>query len=161
VGQQWEKLRAVVAAESYEGRVVSEGVADNPICRLMIDPTIPCLVLHWRKNPTSLQLRFVLESVIEIIQAEALPSLMGDDGQLLRISPEDQIWISQNWMPRAVLAGLRAAASAVPFSNLGKFSLDPIHISAPQGLAINSFDRVDDAKRWLRDQSRTRLVDPI
>ncbi|MBL8272017.1 hypothetical protein [Steroidobacter sp.] len=145
-------MKAAVAAESYEGKLVSESVADNPVCRLLIDPSVPCLLLHWRKDATSLQLRFILESVIMILQAEALQYLIGDDGHILRIGPDDQSWIAKDWMPRAVSAGLHAAASTVPFSHLGKFALESIHAGVPAGLAVGSFEHLEHAKRWLRDR---------
>jgi hypothetical protein len=133
-------------------------VADNPVCSILLIPTVPCLLLSWRKNATSLQLRFVLEYVLKILEAERLHKLIADDGGILSMSAADQEWIVQKWIPRAMHAGLRAVATAVPFSDLGRRAIEPIHASIPPELVIQSFDSVEEAKHWLRNQQGAQLA---
>lgn len=153
-----EQLRAAVAAESYDGSQMVMNVADNPVCSILLNPTVPCLLLCWRKSATSLQLRFALEHVLEILEAARLDKIIGDDGGILSFSAADQEWIVRNWMPRAMRAGLRAIATAIPFSYSGRLALEPIHASVPAGLALQSFESVDEAKRWLRNERLVELV---
>lgn len=145
----FEKLRAAVAAESYDGSQIAMNVADNPVCSILLNLTVPCLLLSWRKSATSLQLRFVLETVLRILEAERLEKLIGDDCGIHSMEPADQDWIAHDWMPRAMDAGLHAVASVVPFSYSGQRAIEPVHASVPPGLAIQSFESVEEAKRWL------------
>jgi hypothetical protein len=43
---------------------------------------------------------------------------------LAMIHAEDQAWVVEDWMPRAMAAGLRVAASKSPASYFGKISVD-------------------------------------
>lgn len=152
-----DQLRELtVSMESYEGRVLAEHVADNPICALCVDPTVPCLVLTWRKNPTSAQTRCLLDQMIEIFASEGLSNLLGDDGPLVAVSEADLRWITDDWMPRAMKAGLRAVASVVPYSYFGQLALEPIQDRSPMGIVRRTFYSVSDAKRWLAEQSTQR-----
>jgi len=66
------------------------------------------------------------------------------------IHAEDQRWIAEEWMPRALAVGLRAAATKRPLQYFGKVSIDRIQSEAPSGLEIQSFDSIEDACSWLK-----------
>jgi len=145
------ELAARLGRESHDGLALAENPQDNPICCLRIDRTVPCVSLVWKGYATSTQLRFVLESVLEMLSEFGLSKVLGDDTALAMINDEDRRWIAEDWMPRAHAAGLRAAASMRPRSYFGRLSLSTLLEQAPRQILLNSFDDLAEAQRWLTE----------
>jgi hypothetical protein len=76
--------------------------------------------------------------------------ILGDDRVLPTIHAEDQRWISEDWMPRARAAGLRAAASRSPTSQFGKVAVASVQSAARRDVVIRSFDDLNEAREWLK-----------
>jgi hypothetical protein len=144
------RLRRLVAAEASDGLQLSVDIQNNPICSVSLDETIPGITVIWKRYATSAQFRFVHEAVIDMLTRHKVEKILGDDTELPTIYTEDQGWIVQNWMPRACAAGLRAAASKQASHFFGKLAIESIQSLAPRELKIQSFDNLDDAKRWLQ-----------
>lgn len=68
----------------------------------------------------------------------------------MTIHTDDQTWITENWLPRAIEAGLRAGASKRPAAYFAQRSVARILSAAPPGVALNVFNDINDAKAWLR-----------
>lgn len=116
-GQETEFLRQlteVVRTESSDGARLVANLADNPICRVSVDAAIPCVVLVWGRYATSAQLRYVHECVLDLLRRQALHRILGDDTALAVIPVDDQAWLRDDWLPRALAVGLKAAASKCP-----------------------------------------------
>lgn len=151
-GQETESLRQlteVVRTESSDGARLVANIADNPICRVSLDAAIPCVVLVWGRYATSAQLRFVHESALDLLRRNALQKILGDDTALALIPVDDQAWIREEWMPRALSAGLKATASKCPKGFFGKQSVANVMSQAPREIAMRSFEKLDEARSWL------------
>lgn len=146
-----EALQWQVEAESGEGALLRQNPANNGVCCVTVDWSVPCLVVMWKKYATSLQLRYVHELVLELLQTHRLHKIAGNDQNLPVIAANDRQWITEDWMPRAVKCGLEAAASRVPATLLGKWSVSTVQSKAPENLTIRSFDTMQEAKRWLTE----------
>jgi hypothetical protein len=144
-------LRAQIGEESAEGSHLLDSPADNPICDIYYDPAVPCAAITWKRYATSAQLRFIAESVIVLLQQHGTDKFLADVTGLPSISAEDQIWVVEDWMPRAVAAGLRVIAGKNPASYFGKLSADHIVGLAPNSLNICFFDALDEARAWLKN----------
>lgn len=142
-------LRAALEKESSDGLALLRDLADNPICTVRIDETVPCLAVVWKQYATSKQLRFIHESMLDLLQKHGLCKVVGDDTGLTVIHAEDQRWIIEKWMPRAVAAGLRFAASKKPAAYFGKASVENVKAGAPAALVIRTFDDIDAARHWI------------
>lgn len=152
-GQDTESLRQLMEAvrtESSDGARLVANLADNAICRVTVDAGIPCVKFVWQQYATSAQLRFVHESALDLLRRNALHKMLGDDSSLALIPVDDQAWIREDWMPRAIGAGLQAAASKCPKGFFGKQSVANVISGAPPGIDLRSFDTLDEAKTWLR-----------
>lgn len=102
------------------------------------------------RHATSEQLRAVHEYLIEFLRKYKINKILGDDTALPLIEPKDQTWIAHDWMPRAVAAGLKLAANKSPEAYFGRLAVETI--KARQSLlAIRSFDRFEEARRWLKN----------
>jgi hypothetical protein len=134
--------------EAEEGRLLAADIHDNPVCTVNYDASIPAIVVVWKRYVTSLQLRFVLEKVLEMIAEHGAHKILGDDTELSVIHPRDQDWILTDWMPRAFKAGLQAAASKRPSGYFGRLSTTRIQSQA-QELRHQAFDDITSARKWL------------
>ena len=147
--EELESLRRLVAEEGNDGRRLASSPGDNPVCRIWVDSGIPCVRLQWMGYATSLQVRFVHEAVIDLIRRHGLRKLLGDDTLLVALHPEEQTWIAEDWMPRAVSVGLKTIAHKRADSYFGKLAVDSVVVARPAGLNIGSFDDLEEARRWL------------
>lgn len=153
MGQATEYLRQLtetVRAESSDGARLVSDLQNNPICRITLDPALHCVALEWGRYATSAQLRFVHECLLALLQREGLHKILGDDSALAVITVDDQAWLCEDWMPRAAVAGLKAGASKTPHAFFGKQSIANVQSGAPAGIALRSFDSLDEARAWLQ-----------
>ena len=144
------QLTEIVRTESSDGARLVSNPEDNPICRITLDAAVPCILVTWQRYATSAQLRFVHERILQLLRRQGLRKILGDDSSLAVIHVDDQVWIREDWMPRAARAGLEAAASKCPYAFFGKQSVAKVQSGAPSGLKLRSFDTLDEARSWLR-----------
>ena len=122
---------------------------DNPICSIIHDEAHHCIVVVWKQYATQIQHRYIHENLLTLICEHGICKILGDDTALPTIPSEDQVWIIDEWFPRAVECGLRFAASKRPDSYFGKLSVSQIQLAAPADIECRSFERLHDAKEWL------------
>jgi hypothetical protein len=152
-GQATESLRQLTEAvrtESSDGARLVANIADNAICRVSVDSAIPCVMVVWGRYATSAQLRFVHECILDHLRRHDLHKILGDDTALAVIPIDDQAWLREDWMPRALSAGLKAAASKSPKGFFGRQSVANVMSRAPREIALRSFEKLDEAKAWLK-----------
>ena len=142
-------LRAQLESESSDGLTLLEDIQDNPICTVRFDSSLPGIAVEWRGYATRTQLRYVHESILALLVTHKAAWMLCDDTGLPTIHAEDQEWIAKDWMPRAVAAGLTTIANKRPEAHFGKVSVASVQSIIPAGLAVKSFDTLDDARRWL------------
>jgi hypothetical protein len=143
-------LQHLLQGESGDSHALADNIADNPICTVSYDPDVPCLVVRWKRYATSTQLRYIHECLIRLIKTHGVSKILGDDTDLVNIAATDQHWIVQDWMPRAMAAGLKSAASIKPRAYFGQTSINRILSFLPAGLAIRPFDNYEEGKNWLK-----------
>jgi hypothetical protein len=66
------------------------------------------------------------------------------------IPVDDQAWIREDWLPRALSGGLKATASNCPKGFFGKQSVANVMSRAPREIAMRSFENLDEARTWLQ-----------
>ncbi len=97
-----------------------------------------------------MQLRFIHEVMLQMLERYKASKILGDDSELPIIHAEDQKWITEDWLPRAKAAGLKAAAAKVPFSFFGKVSIGIVQSRLAREIAIKAFPNIHQARMWLR-----------
>jgi hypothetical protein len=115
-----------------------------------VDAEIPCVLLVWGRYATSAQLRYVHECALDLLRRNALHKILGDDSALAVIPVDDQAWLREDWMPRALSSGLKASASKCPNGFFGRQSVANVMSHAPRGIAMRSFEKLDEARAWLQ-----------
>jgi hypothetical protein len=144
------QLMRLVEKESIDGVKLLENPKDNPICSLSYDETIRCVTIVWRKYATSAQLRFVHEAIIQMLAQYKANKILGDDSDLPIVHAEDQKWITDDWLPRAKEAGLKAAAAKVSFAFFGKLSIGSVQARLAKEIRIKAFPNIHQARTWLQ-----------
>lgn len=139
-------------AESGESRELLASPDDNAICCISIESDVPCLKVVWRRYATSLQLRYIHERLLELLQRHRLSKILGDNTALPTIHAHDQRWLTEQWLPRASAAGLRSAASKRPDSQFALVAIQSVQSAQGIGIEFGSFADVDSARRWLAGQ---------
>lgn len=142
-------LKRAIEEESRDGRALAENLADNPICSVTKDDAVPCIFIQWKGYATSAQIRFIHECLIALIERNRISKILGDDTALVTVSTEDQDWIIWDWIPRAIAAGLRFAASKSPKGYYGRASVSRIQAVISPKIGVRSFDNLADARAWL------------
>ncbi len=143
-----EKLARSLKQESADSAALVRDIGNNPICCVSYDENIPGIFVEWRSYANSTQLRFIHERVLELLEQHHASKILGDVSRLLTVHADDQKWIIENWMPRAQAAGLRAAAKR-PTAYFGRLAISALHSAMPAEVAVRSFNRLDEARRWL------------
>lgn len=143
------KLMAAVQAESVEGALLLENPDDNPVCSLSYDRDLSCIKVVWRKYATSAQLRFLHETILQMMERYEVQKILGDDRELPILHAEDQRWIIEDWLPRALSVGLNQIASTTSRSFFGRLSIGSVQMRLANNVTVKQFQSIDDAADWL------------
>lgn len=154
VGYMTDWFRECLETESAGKPALMDEFVDDPTCSVTYDESLSYIFVVWKQYaPSSAQLRFVHECILHLLRKHGACKVLGDDTALVTLQPEDRSWIIQDWMPRALAAGLKFAASKTPDSYLGKASVRSVQAAFPAQLVSQTFNDVDTARQWLRSVS--------
>jgi hypothetical protein len=106
--------------------------------------------VEWRDYATAIQIRYVHERILDLIQTNCVRKLLSDDTRLPSIHDDDRRWIIENWLPRAFSAGLHVVASKRPDAHFGRVSVEEIRSAASEAISFRSFDDLQAARAWLQ-----------
>lgn len=150
-GKSYDQLRQILEAGSSDDRELVQDVAHNPICSVFFDEAVPCISVAWKRYATSLQLRFICETILALLTGHRVNRVLGDVAGLPAIHGDDQTWIIEDVIPRATAAGLAAIAYNTPASYFARVSFEGVVAALPASVAVRNFTDPDEARRWLRD----------
>lgn len=145
----FEGLKHLLDGQSG-GPALVQNIEDNPICAVSYDAAVPCLFVQWRGRAKSAHIRYIHEHLLRLIEKHRVSKILGDDAALVAIPAVDEQWIVSDWMPRAMAAGLKAAASKRPERHTAWASVKRIQTAVPDGLSCRTFETLGEAKKWLR-----------
>ena len=140
-----------LVSESHDGARLVQNPYDNPICKLSYNKNANCIEVVWRKYATSPQLRYVHELILCMLVQYGVSKMLGDYTDLPIIHAEDQRWIVEQWLPRAMAAGLEAVASVISMTFFGQVAIGAIQSMLARKVQVRNFRDVHSARRWLKD----------
>jgi predicted CoA-binding protein len=108
----------------------------------------------WKGYATSAQFRDANERVLLEIQQRRSSKLLGDAKEFVLIGATDQSWLSSNWIPRVLQAGVRKIALVMPRFYFNRVAVDAVTQRLAQNVAndlvsIEYFESRDAARAWL------------
>jgi hypothetical protein len=130
-----------------------ETLLDNDSALLRYHVT-PKIVHHeFRRFIHGEPFREVLTRGLEVLQKRGASKWLSDDRNNGAIKPADAEWSSKIWMPRVLAAGWKYWAVVLPEKTLGQMNMMRwIEALGALGLSAQSFEYVEEAKRWLEEQ---------
>ncbi|MBT2283359.1 hypothetical protein J7E78_07395 [Paenibacillus polymyxa] len=122
---------------------------DSPQATVSWNEDNKVVVLQWKSFARGEQYRTPLNKLLELAEQKRSNKALYDSRHLAVISPDDQEWVTQEWYPRSLEAGLKYSALLVPHKAIAKSSanrmLSGMDISNPS----QEFHDLDEAFQWL------------
>jgi hypothetical protein len=121
-----------------------------PGCEVSFDARVPCVIMIWQGYFTSDEFRAANERVLELLQRTRCPGLLGDVTDFTLIGADDQRWLNEHWIPRAIDAGLRTCALVQPTYFFNRVAVDNVTRQVDgRRLAVEYFADRDAARAFL------------
>jgi hypothetical protein len=128
---------------------------ENVAGRILADPA-GFLRLVWSAQPRQLSdTQALLQAASQHLRQRGWSRLLGDQTHLPPFSPDEQQWISQEWLPKeAYDSGYRHGAIVVSSHVLSRLATAYITSGSPaSGMRYRSFDDETTAVAWLLRQA--------
>ena len=123
---------------------------DAPHVLIRWDGDGPWVFVKWKAWANSTEYRAAQEMVIVALRENHASRNLIDSKDSKVVSGEDQKWLVENWMPRAVAAGRRWTAIVLPTSALGRTIAENIDLYPKSPLSkVEYFETVEAATAWL------------
>lgn len=111
-------------------------------------------IVHHIYQPTihGKYVREELNAGIELLKKYGASKWLSDNHLFNDLPKEDNRWINEDWLPRAIDAGWKSWALVVPESDLGRMNMTQfVNQFADMGVLVRVFTNADDAMTWLID----------
>ena len=119
-------------------------------CTVGYDAEVPCVIMTWKGYATSREFREANERILGVLCERNASKLLGDIKEFVLIGADDQHWLSTNWIPRAMAAGLRTVAMVTPVFYFNRVAVESVGQKLdPEALILQHFDDRDTASQWL------------
>ena len=93
--------------------------------------------------------RSILDSALHAMTDHQGSRWLVDCRDMKAIKQSDQEWINDDWLPRALKAGLRVAAIVMPHSAAAMVNIDDTAKAAENAIDVRYFSTVEKARQWL------------
>jgi hypothetical protein len=129
--------------------------SNTPNVGLSWDASLRTVVVVWEGFNEAGSFRPIMERVLEMMKSNGASRMLADLRDAKVNSQEDQKWLYEDWMPRAIQAGLRSTAFVVPKSTIAQLGLRrSIQRVDKNDFLIAHFEDVEGAREWLKSQPR-------
>ena len=117
---------------------------------IYFDQAINVVVMEWDGYATSSQFKEGTELMLNTLIKHNCDKVLADIKDMVLIGMEDQQWLDQHFLPRAIEFGFKAIAIIQPDHYFNKVAVETISYKADKDkLTINFFDNAKDAREWL------------
>jgi hypothetical protein len=155
-----KKIRLICVKENQTRRANPGEEVNNMIfldegcATISWDEAYQILVVEWKKGFIHVnEAQNVLDKALELYYQKGKGKWLADTGQLTAFSKQIEIWIQENWLPRATAAGVKSMAFVRPTSVLARMAISSLMSKIPQTeLQTAYFDSQAKAREWLRSR---------
>ena len=139
------------------GTADDETFLDEPYLSIRWRAIPQILYAEWKGFATSAEFRSALLVGLRAIRERHVRGYVSDARKAKLVTPEDQAWVREVWLPGAVAAGLQRMAMVTAEAGLGKAIVEQVVNDIDQhGISMRKFDSVATATMW----ALTGLRDP-
>jgi hypothetical protein len=131
---------------------VTDGVYFNTagVASVRWDQTAQLVLVEWEGWADSNEFAAVLDAEVDALKQNHGSRLLADCQRQKVLKPADQDRADQEWLPRALAAGLKRFAVVVPASVLAEMNIrDRLGKVAVNTLEVEYFAAVAEAREWL------------
>jgi hypothetical protein len=124
---------------------------DTPYVSVRWDGVGKWMFVEWKAWANSSEYRAALETVLLALRERRATRHLIDATHAGVVADDDQVWLIENWIPRAAAAGRRWTAIVMPKSALGRTISENIgRREKPNARTVaRYFETVEDAAAWL------------
>jgi len=119
--------------------------------------------IEWLRFTRSDDFRKAMDMQIDIMQQYGIQKILADNRNMKVISPEDQLWSIENWLPRAIEVGYRAIALVQGSDFFNNHTVERIIETAQE--VFNKFDvkaeyfkNMNEAEKWIKEVSTLKKI---
>lgn len=111
------------------------------------------MLVEWGGWANSMEFSALLTAEIRALKDHSGRRLLADCRKQRVLNPADQDRADQEWLPKALAAGLRKFAIVPPVSTLAAMNLrERLNRVPDKLLEVRFFETVDQAKAWLAEK---------
>lgn len=119
--------------------------------KVTFDAESNCVVMKWEGYSTSREFRQGTETMLNMVILHKTGYVLADVENMVLISQDDQKWLENDFLPRAISSGFSALAVIKPKYYFNKIAVEEISYKVDKNkLPICFFDNVKEAKQWLK-----------
>ena len=119
-------------------------------CNVSYDAEVPCVIMTWKGYATSPEFRDANERVLGEFKARNGSKMLCDVTNFVLIGSDDQRWLYEDWIPRAMAAGMRTCALVMPVFYFNRVAIENVVQRLDrQTLAVQHFSDREAARAWL------------
>lgn len=132
---------------------------DDQDARVEVSPAQKLLRLTWKQPNTGEAYRSLLSRVIDVVGERQLKLWLSDGRKAGPILYEDQVWTTQEFMPRVLAAGLVRIAIVNSEDGLNLMAVDRMVNATPADApySIGFFEDPSIGQLWLMDPSKSKV----
>ena len=140
-----------MAPEGEEEGDAEEVFFNRPgVATVVWDPAIQAVSTEWHGWADRAEFVAVLEASLLALKKHHASHGLVDSRRQRALPWPDQEWVSRQWFPKAIAAGLNRLALVVPESELVMMGIEEV-VSRVRGTSLNVayFSTVAEARKWL------------
>lgn len=130
---------------------------DASFLKIEWDNGLKCVAIEYRDVfVEGEEYRKVLTKVLDLVSEKRCSRLLADGRKMRIITPEDQAWVEEVWLPRSKRVGVRYSALILPKSVVSTMAVNRLmeRFTSSGGKQVEIvrayFEDVPSAKEWLR-----------
>jgi len=121
------------------------------VYNIFFDANLNAVVMEWNGYATSGQFREGTELMLNTLIQNNCTKVLADIEDMTIIGMDDQQWLQDNFLPRAIKFGFKTIAIITPTSYFNKVAVESVSYKIDkEKLAVNFFDSVDKGTEWLK-----------
>ncbi len=122
----------------------------KPVYKVYFDEVAGIVVMEWNGYATTEQFRNGTELMLNELIRNKCSKVLANVKSMTLISSEDQKWLQELFLPRAIHFGFGALAILKPDSYFNKVAVEAISDKISKELKIGFFDDAESAVNWLK-----------
>jgi len=122
------------------------------VYNIFFDASLNAVVMEWNGYATSNQFREGTELMLNTLIQNNCSKVLADIEDMAIIGTEDQQWLQDNFLPRAIKFGFKIIAIITPTSYFNKVAVESVSYKIDkEKLTINFFDSLEKGTEWLKN----------